>query len=134
MEENVTEQGFASAWNNNQGVLKEVMELRSAANASFIKGDLDNAFKCLESIYQTVSAILGESEISNLKDIQEKIDKNNLSKAINQPLGFEHINKYFARALSNDKKLYREYSEILTKALQGHELLITKKTDSIGVH
>lgn len=28
MEENVTEQGFASAWNNNQGVLKEVMELR----------------------------------------------------------------------------------------------------------
>ena len=79
MEENVTEQGFASAWNNNQGVLKEVMELRSAANASFIKGDLDNAFKCLESIYQTVSAILGESEISNLKDIQEKITQGKIA-------------------------------------------------------
>lgn len=119
------------SWNASQGIIMEVSNRRSYANAFFINGDIKKAFNTLISIKQSVVQSFSDTQRNSLKKIEEKFNECSGFLSSSSANSFNKKNREaYSLATKLAKKIYSEYNDKLMDLLNTYGYLIGEQTDA----
>ncbi len=118
---------FASTWNASQGIIMELVRLKSLANSNYTINKIDTAIQNLIAAKQTIIAVLIPEERTALKTIENEFFSNMVIIRIGDQ-GFTQT-KESQEAYIKQYDIYDRYNEKLMDCMQSHDLLLGEKTD-----
>ncbi len=121
------EKKFASTWNTSQGIIMELVRLKSLANQYYTTNRIELAIQNLIAIKQTIIGVLAPQERTDLKTIENEFFLNAIEMKKGQK-GFSTSEGYWT-AYKEQYDIYDRYNEKLMDTMQSHDLSLGEKTD-----